>query len=232
MRVSELVSQWVHIPLSWIRFPGPLPITIEKFMINLATKLPNECFIAFSGGSDSSALLHFLTENPKRKVSLVHVIHKDYEYHEKELEYVKNKAKRYDVPLITADHSVGFSHLSKEERWSLSRKEIFNSMPYPVLTGHNLNDALEWHIMTSSRGSMVGKFMPTQNGNVLRPFLYTKKQEIANYINNNNLSYFQDPTNDDVSIVRNRIRHLILPQMELISPGIYTSFLDRLKENH
>ncbi|MDF1682616.1 MAG: ATP-binding protein [Patescibacteria group bacterium] len=47
--------------------------------------------------------------------------------------------------------------------------------------------------------------------NILRPLINLEKNEIKNYLEENNLKYFEDETNKDTKITRNKIRHDILP---------------------
>lgn len=196
-------------------------------MFKFSCSLPHDCYLAFSGGSDSSALLHFLVSNPKRKVTLVHVVYEDYTLVTQELEYVTSTAKKLSLDILI--HYVGRNHTnkSKEAYWSIQRNSFFQTLDKPVLTGHNLDDALEWYIMTSTKGDMVGKLMGVQNGNVYRPFLYTKKSVINSYIEKNNVEWFRDETNLDCSITRNEIRHNVIPSIVKVNPGVYTSLLNK-----
>ena len=45
-----------------------------------------------------------------------------------------------------------------------------------------------------------------------RPFIDISKEEIKVYAKQNNITWIEDPTNSNISIRRNKIRHLQLPQ--------------------
>ena len=198
-------------------------------MLHLACKLPHDCYIAFSGGSDSSALLHFALANPKRKVKLVHVVYEDYPYHLPELYYVRNVAKKYNLGLLLYYAERNPGNLTKEYHWSNERNNFFNTLDKPVLTAHNLDDALEWFLLTATKGDMIGRLIPIVNKNVQRPLLFTTKKAINNYITNNSIEWFSDKTNNDTSIPRNNIRHNVIPHIRNYNPGIYTSLLNKYK---
>jgi tRNA(Ile)-lysidine synthase len=195
--------------------------------MRLACKLPHDCYIAFSGGSDSSALTHFALSHPKRKVALVYVVYQDFNHVDSELAYVTTAAKEYNLDLILYYAELNPGNLTKEQHWSIQRNKFFNTLDKPVLTGHNLDDALEWFMMTSTRGNMIGKLMPIINKNVQRPLLFTNKQTVMKYIDKHDIKYFYDITNSDTSIARNEIRHNVIPSLVKINPGVYRSLIRR-----
>jgi tRNA(Ile)-lysidine synthase len=199
-------------------------------MIKLALPLPQQCYLAFSGGSDSSMLLHFLTRQPKRFITLLYVIHNDYRHVYEEFAFVKSVARKLGIGLEVRQAENALPNTPKEFHWSNERNRIYRSMGLPVLTAHNLNDALEWFLMTTTKGSLQGKLIPIKNRNILRPLLITRKSEINDYLEYNNIEYYVDPTNKDISIVRNRIRHEVVPAIEFINPGIYHSLVTKYKQ--
>lgn len=196
-------------------------------MIKFACSIPHDCYLAFSGGSDSSMLLHFLLSNPKRKVKLVYVVYNDYINKDDELKFVESVAKKHSLDLIIHNAESNPGNLTMEQHWSIQRNIFFNILDKPVLTGHNLDDALEWYLMTVIKGDMNGKQMPIINRNVMRPLLFTKKSNIISYIDRHEIEYFYDSTNGDTSITRNEVRHNIIPSLVKISPGIYNSLINK-----
>jgi tRNA(Ile)-lysidine synthase len=53
----------------------------------------------------------------------------------------------------------------------------------------------------------------------VRPLLRYRRRRLADYADSQCLRYRDDPSNLDLSFARNRIRHLILPQLETVRPG-------------
>lgn len=195
-------------------------------MFKLSIPIPHSCYLAFSGGSDSSALLHF-ANHPKRNLTLLYVYYPDYQFADTELAFVRQIASSKCLPLQVHIAQSCPPNTSKEAWWSSQRNSLFQSLDKPVITAHNLDDTLEWYIMTSTRGSMIGKLISITNKNVLRPLLFTTKSQILQYLNKYNLTYFEDPTNLDVTIPRNNIRHNVIPFLVQANPGIYTSLIKK-----
>ena len=62
--------------------------------------------------------------------------------------------------------------------------------------------------------------MPMRQGTIFRPLLNQTRLEIEQYANTHTIPYREDKSNTDITYVRNRIRHNILPEMALINPSI------------
>jgi tRNA(Ile)-lysidine synthase len=195
--------------------------------MKLAVPIPHKCYLAFSGGSDSSMLLHFML-HPKRDLTLLHVIYPDYINYKEELLFVTAVATKYNLPLVTYLATVTPKGKSKEHHWSNERNSLFQSLSAPVCTAHTLDDALEWFLLTATKGAMVGKYMSHTNGNVLRPLLLTTSKEVYSYIDNHSINCYTDNTNYDLTTPRNNIRHNILPNLLQVNPGIYQTFTTNL----
>lgn len=110
--------------------------------------------------------------------------------------------------------------MSMEEYWSGVRRLRYEAVDGVVATGHNLDDAVEWWMMTCMRGSP--RLMPVTNGTVTRPFLLTKKSELVEWCDRKSVPYIVDPTNLDGSNDRGKIREM-MPLFEKVNPGIRTT---------
>ena len=110
---------------------------------------------------------------------------------------------------------------SQEEHWRDERYAFLESLDRIVLTAHHLDDAVETWLFTSFHGEP--RLIPYARGErVVRPFLITSKSELVDWANRRGLPWMDDPSNLDVSHARNRIRHLILPEILRVNPGIST----------
>ena len=89
--------------------------------------------------------------------------------------------------------------------------------------------------MHIARGTGIGglKGMSVQDGHIIRPLLQTRKQEIMEFLANNNVSYCTDSTNSDNDYSRNYIRNVVLKSIEQKYPNFEQSLIklsDRAKE--
>jgi tRNA(Ile)-lysidine synthase len=96
-----------------------------------------------------------------------------------------------------------------------------------VVTGHNLNDAAEWYLMTALIGK-GGQYINYSNKNVSRPLLVTSRAIIEAYAKSNNVNYIVDGTNFDINFnKRNLVRAQLLPKVLEFNQG----FLNTIKRN-
>jgi tRNA(Ile)-lysidine synthetase-like protein len=187
--------------------------------INTLKTLPKTLGIAFSGGADSSVMLDVAIKL-NREVAILTFDHKN-TTSEYEIDFAQRTAKKYDVKLIIGEPYIVFeSGDSKERFWSECRNAWFKSFDMPVATGHNLNDATEWYLMTALTGN-GGHYMEYSNENIIRPLLTTSRSLIEQYVVENNIAHITDITNGDVNFAkRNKVRHELIPYVLGINPGI------------
>ena len=194
--------------------------------MNTIKTLPQFLHIAFSGGIDSVVLTH-LALSKGVKVALAHY-HHGTDFSDVELEFAKKFALDNSLAL-TVDWCRQEQVGSKEKFWRDCRYKFFKSLDTPVATGANLDDAVEWYLMTSLRGR--GEFMAYSHGNVIRPLLLVKKEKIVEYAKKHNLVWLHDDSNDNPEFTaRNKIRQQILPKCFEVNPGLYTTVKKRIFE--
>lgn len=193
---------------------------------NYTESIPEKIYVACSGGVDSVATAAILSE--WRDVTLLHFSHTDHAA-VKELEVVSNLAYSLNVPLITGYQNKSQELGNREAQWRDARYAWFDSLDLPVVTGHTLDDAVEWYLMTCLRGR--GEFMPHRRGRVLRPFLLTEKTDLVVYAIKHGLTWWDDPTNHQLDFaLRNRIRNQLVPVAEECEPGLKNVVRRRLVE--
>lgn len=190
------------------------------------SKPPKDVYLAFSGGIDSCVLLHNLLKR-RIKVTLIHVDHNT-EWCHKERDFSTKLADQFGIKIKYFRIPEFDNSTSKECFWSNHRNTIFQSMDKPVLTGHNLDDAIEWYLMSTFQGTV--KLLNYRNRNVIRPMLGIRKDKIYEYAKYFHLDYLIDPTNSEVDFnLRNSVRINLLPEVETIFPGIGKTVLRLIK---
>jgi tRNA(Ile)-lysidine synthetase-like protein len=190
--------------------------------------VPENVYVACSGGVDSVAAAAILSE--WRKVTLIHYSHHDYA-HQFEFDLVSTLANKLAVNLITMSQPVVDIKDNKEAKWRDARYQWFHKMNAPIATGHTLDDAVEWYMMTCLRGR--GEFMPVKNRNVFRPFLLTDKNKLVDYCKHRNLDWWEDPGNTDINFsLRSRIRNTLIPVALDCEPGLKNMVRRRLIEKN
>ncbi|MCL2159239.1 MAG: tRNA lysidine(34) synthetase TilS [Oscillospiraceae bacterium] len=189
----------------------------------------NNVLVAFSGGSDSSALLFFLFEYMQKKQNLFaahvnHMIRGDESERDElfsveicERYGIKIFTKRIDVPKIARDSKKGLEEAARDERYAFLR-EVAESLGKntKIATAHTASDNAETLIFNLARGcGLLGLsgIAPT-NKNIIRPLLSCEKEDILSYLKKNNIAYAKDSTNADEGYTRNFIRHNITKKLK------------------
>jgi tRNA(Ile)-lysidine synthase len=179
--------------------------------------------VACSGGVDSVVLAKKLSKN--NNITLAHYSHHDDWIAESERETVRKLAELLNVNFV-----FGYSttepntKLSKEEGWRTERYSFLlrtaSALNFNIIsTGHTLEDAVEWHLMSSFRGE--SKLLPAIRINgfisIVRPLLIVNKPEIEAYAKKKQLPYIVDQNNFNPDFCdRNRVRNKILPEINKI----------------
>lgn len=190
--------------------------------------------VALSGGSDSMALLHYMLSESKKYHFNVIAINVEHgirgEASKSDTNFVIDYCKTNGIQLLT--YSVDCPTFAKENTLSLEqagrilRYRCFNQAIESkacdnVATAHHLKDNFESVLFNLFRGTGVKGLVGIEqnfNNKIIRPFLSVSKQEIEEYIKENNIPYVNDQTNFSDEYTRNAIRLNLLPEIEKIFP--------------
>lgn len=142
-------------------------------------------------------------------------------------EFLKGYCKDNDIGLVSATISkLKLNSLSQEEHWRNERYKFLDSIGHPVVTAHHLDDAVETWVWSSMHGT--AKLPQIVRGNVIRPFLATRKQDLVNWCVNHNVPWVEDASNLDTKFTRNYIRNEMMPHVLRVNPGIHKMLKKRL----
>jgi tRNA(Ile)-lysidine synthase len=170
--------------------------------------------LAFSGGVDSTALFFMLKEqNIEFDMAIV-----DYGLRKQskdEVAYAKELADKYGKKIYIKEVKLvdsNFESTAREARYAFF-EEIIKSHGYTrLITAHQLNDQLEWFLMQLSRGAGLKELIGLQELSkrdgyeIYRPILEYSKDELLEYLNQRNIKYFIDESNEDTKYKRNYFR--------------------------
>lgn len=96
-----------------------------------------------------------------------------------------------------------------------------------VATGHHRDDETETFMINLIRGTgprgLAG--IPVKRDRIVRPLLFTGRDEIDRYIEAQGLEYREDSSNKEQKYLRNKVRHTIIPLIEALNPDFSTSLL-------
>lgn len=211
---------------------------IESVMARYQMVSPGDIVIVgVSGGADSMCLLHFFNQiSSKMRFTILcaHVHHgirgeeadrdeafvRDY----CEKNEVQFRSVRYDVPKISQETGE-----SVEECGRRLRYEFFASLSEAakIATAHHLGDSMETVLLNLARGTGLKGLtgIPPVRGRIIRPLITCTREEIEEYLAENNVPYVTDSTNLSDEYARNKIRHAAIPALMQVNPSFADAFI-------
>lgn len=187
-----------------------------------------QTFVGVSGGADSICLLHTLVMVPaiKNSLTILHFNHQtDQDRNQIEETFVSNQAISLNIHFIGGKRALNTRTLS-EDRLREERYRFFNhhldGAPRSILfLGHHLSDQSETILMNLFRNRGLRGLMGMQefrDGRYARPFLSLTSSVIRKELQEQNIPYLQDPSNEDSRYLRNRVRNELSPLIKEIFP--------------
>jgi len=189
-------------------------------------------WVAFSGGLDSSVLLHALyacAGDLRADIGAVHVNH-GLQVHAVDWEaHCRRVCESLDVRYVSLSVDAGAAPGESPE--AAARAARYAALRQWLPAGHCLlsaqhrNDQAETLLLQLLRGSGVHGLaaMPRHSkfsdGLLLRPLLECTRAELHAYALANSLDWVEDPSNRDTAFDRNFLRAAVLPVLEQRWPG-------------
>jgi tRNA(Ile)-lysidine synthase len=198
--------------------------------------------IGLSGGSDSVALTLLLQELSEQDgftiVSLAHLNHRLRCTATRDEEFCRDLAKRVGLPIVVESIDVGSyaqsQRLSVEDAARRLRYDFFHRAAESlaadrIAVGHTRDDQAETFLLKLIRGAgltgLAGIY--PRRDLVIRPLIEVGRADLRGYLESRGQSWVEDETNDDLENPRNRIRHKVLPEMDLAGNASVTPAIAR-----
>ncbi len=189
--------------------------------------------LAFSGGADSTALFFSLLEH-KIDFDIAIVNYGLRVQADEEVRYAQELAKKFNLNchLLRAEKiEKNFEYQARCVRYDFFEELIKKHNYTHLLTGHHLQDRLEWMLMQLCKGAGSAELLGMKKDEkrstyiLSRPLLENSKEEIIYYLKNRKIKYFHDESNNDTSYKRNYFRHEIATELiHHYKEGIKQSF--------
>ena len=194
--------------------------------------------VAVSGGPDSVVLLDSLHREGFSVVVAHCNFHLRGEASDADAIFVRSLADKYQVAYCQADFDT--EKVAEERKVSIEmaardlRYEWFEQMADEyncdlIAVAHNADDVVETFFLNLTRGTGLQGLsgMAELRGRIVRPLLQVSREQIMEYIAENELEYRIDATNLETVYTRNKIRHNVVSQLMEINP----SFLETMANN-
>ncbi len=213
------------------------PATLRDALDGLLPDLPERRYcVAFSGGIDSTVLLHalaILRAGQPHGLRAVHVNHHIHPQADAWAIRACEIARSLKLPIAVLDANVApakgesLEAVARQQRYGLLADTL--TAGEMLLTAHHRDDQLETFLLQLVRGAGVAGLaaMPGRasfaSGWHLRPLLEVTRAALLDYARRNGLAWIEDTSNLDVRFDRNFLRHSVLPAMREHWPAIATS---------
>ena len=203
---------------------------VRKTIQSEGMLLPGDTVVVgVSGGPDSVCLLNLLTRLRGELDLNVLAAHLEHGLRgEDSLEdaaFVRRMCASLDVPCTVRHLDIGAlaaaSGRSCEEQGRLERYQLFDEVLKEagggkIAVAHNRDDQAETLLLNLARGSGLHGLcgMRPVRGNIIRPLLFTGRDEIEAWLLAEGISWRVDASNAGNDYARNRARNIILPEMK------------------
>ncbi|MES2286778.1 MAG: tRNA lysidine(34) synthetase TilS [Bacteroidota bacterium] len=149
--------------------------------------------------------------------------------------FVNTLAEKYNVPfhfikfntaVYAKKNKVSIQIAARDLRYQWF-EEIRKEYDYNyVATAHHQDDSIETFFINLLRGTGISGLhgILPKHGAIIRPLLFTTKNEIESYAKKHKLKYREDSSNASDKYVRNKIRHHVTPVLKELNPGFENTF--------
>ena len=185
--------------------------------------LDKKIYVGYSGGPDSSALLHLLCSNDISNIEAIHINHNLSSNSAEWEDHCKQTSKKLGIPCHVESVEIkidgdGLESAARKARYKIFTKYLKEGDQ--ILLGHHSNDVAETFLLRLFRGTGVDGLESLNvkrgvgDGYLVRPLINLTKENIMMYLRENNISYINDESNDGQEQDRNYIRNNIIPSIE------------------
>lgn len=194
---------------------------------------PSRYVVAFSGGLDSTVLLHALVSLCAESAVPILALHVDHGLHEDSAAWSKHCetiAEGLGVDYLCLSVSVqlesgkGPEASARDARYSAMHAELaYNDW---LLSAHHCEDQAETLLLNLIRGSGplgiagIAAIRRFGSGWLARPLLGTRRAALLDYAEQEALNWVEDPSNVDRRFDRNFLRHDVLPRLKARWPDV------------
>ena len=197
---------------------------------------PGETVLAMvSGGADSTAMLRLLASSELGALD-VRVLHVNHllrgEESDADAAFVEALCERlgvpcrvvcYDVSGYASAEGLNLEDAGRRVRYRFAEEEldaVAGAGEGRIAVAHTLDDNAETFLMRVVTGAGAGGLagIPPVRGRIVRPLLDARRADVVAYLRGLEQEWREDITNADISRLRARVRHEVMPALEAVDP--------------
>ena len=165
--------------------------------------------VAVSGGVDSIALLHMLTQTTNHEIIVAHFDHGIRDDSAEDAAFVGSLATEYGFPFETLREELGpqvSEEMARNRRYTFLRN-VAKKYNGRIVTAHHGDDVVETIAINLHRGT-GWRGLAVLDSDILRPLTLLSKADLVEYAKQRGLDWREDSTNKSDKYLRNRLRQL------------------------
>ena len=188
--------------------------------------------LAYSGGVDSQVLLHLLSALNKTHGLNIRAVYIDHGLQQASKQWQQHCAKSCESLSIPFQSIYVNAHAKGESPEAAARHARYGALAELIsddsclLTAQHQDDQAETFLLQLFRGagaaglSAMPVYTKFSKGFHLRPLLGISQKQILDYAEHHQLSWVEDPSNQDHQYDRNYLRHSLMPLLKQRWPAI------------
>jgi len=196
---------------------------VQSFLsdvLHISDKKNPTLLIAYSGGLDSSVLLHIVTQLQNQlafSLSAMHVHHGLSDQADEWATFCQKTCHHYQVPFSTykvridVKSGLGVEATAREARY----QALHSQQSDFICLAHHQDDQAETLLLQLARGAgvkgLAGMAKIDVQRRLLRPLLDCSRNDLVAYAKAHQIDWVEDESNADTRYDRNFIRHEVLP---------------------
>jgi tRNA(Ile)-lysidine synthase len=212
-----------------------LLLLLETFRQYLQQQTPyrdgDAVLLAISGGVDSVVMAQLF----KKAGIPFAVAHVNFglrnKHSDKDEELVRLLAEQYEAPYFiyhpntqeyAETHGVSIQMAARELRYRWFQQVVRKNKYQWIATAHHQNDVTETLLLNLTHGTGINGLhgiLPV-SGNLIRPLLFSTKEELEAYAKAEKLEWREDQSNQSTYYQRNFIRLKVIPLLKEINPSL------------
>ncbi|TJY62097.1 tRNA lysidine(34) synthetase TilS [Sinimarinibacterium sp. CAU 1509] len=180
-------------------------------------------WVAYSGGGDSTALLHLLRQQHSGRLRAVHVHHGLQPVADSWIGHCRRTCRELGISLRVLKVRVEDCGDGPEAAARRARYTAIAAVLRPgdvLATAHHLDDQAETVLLRAIRGTGISGLgamavtAPLAPGMIWRPLLGFRRQQLRAYLRSQSLRWVEDPQNQDSDYARVQLRNDVMPLLQ------------------
>ncbi len=229
--------------------------TLEEALAQALAAFPDarRVALAFSGGLDSSVLLHLLHAHVAERGIALHAFHVHHGLSanaDQWAEHCRLVCQRLNVAFamrhvdIARDGGSGIEEAAREARYAALGALCAEHDIGLLVTAHHIDDQAETVLLQLLRGSGIAGIAgmeasnraPVLLGNaaltIARPLLDITRADLESHAREHAIAHIEDESNRDLRYARNALRQAVMPVLEQHFPGFAARFARTAQHAH